>query len=70
MLPASQRIPEEIPVLREAISCAIKILAEEKTKVINPFTPALDAGISADSPNIKRDRPKIYSIVNAITLWH
>lgn len=70
MLPATQRIPEEIAILRKAIACAIEILAEEKIKVINPFTDALDAGISADSPNLKRDRPKIYSLVNAITLWN
>ncbi|MCX9012351.1 MAG: hypothetical protein OIN66_14695 [Candidatus Methanoperedens sp.] len=70
MLPATQRIPEEIAILRKAIACAIEMLKEEKIKVINPFTPALDAGISADSSNIKRDRPKIYSLVNAITLWH
>ncbi len=70
LLPASQLYPQEIKELGKGITCALEILWCEKNEVLNPYTLALDAGISGDSPNIKRDRPKIFTIVNSIALWY
>lgn len=70
LLPASQLYPQEFKELKKSITCALEILWNKKKEVLNPYTLALDAGISKDSPNIKRDRPKVFSIVNSIALWH
>ncbi|MEM2925092.1 MAG: hypothetical protein QXJ68_05330 [Methanocellales archaeon] len=61
---------EEVERWSVVIKCALDILTREEIEVINPFAYAIDEAIVRNSINIKRDRPKIYAIVDAITSLH